>query len=67
VWLLFTKLYSLALERFGLFGVYGSIAAVIVTLYWAYCSLYILYLGAWVNRFFGAKKEAPRPEREASP
>ena len=50
IWLAFTRLYSLALERFGLFGVYGSIAAVIVTLYWAYCSLYILYLGAWFNR-----------------
>lgn len=49
-WLLFTRAYSMALEKFGLFGVYGSIAAVIVTLYWAYCSLYILYLGAWLNR-----------------
>lgn len=50
LWLAFTRAYSYALEQFGLFGVYGSIAAVIVTLYWTYCSLYILYLGAWMNR-----------------
>lgn len=49
VWLVFTRVYSRALERFGLFGVYGSIAAVIVSLYWAYISLYILYLGVWMS------------------
>lgn len=48
-WLLFTRLYSWALERFGLFGVYGSIAAVAASLYWMYVSLYILFLGAWFN------------------
>lgn len=48
--LIFTRLYSIVLERFGLFGVYGSIAAVLVTLYWAYCSLFILFSGAWLNR-----------------
>lgn len=48
-WLLFTRGYSWALERFGLFGVYGSIAAVLVSLYWTYASLYILYLGVWMS------------------
>lgn len=48
-WLVFTRGYSFALERFGLFGVYGSIAAVIISLFWMYCSLYILFLGAWLN------------------
>lgn len=55
IWLLFTRVYSAALEQFGFFGVYGSIAAVIVTLYWAYCSLYILFLGAWLNRLIPDK------------
>ena len=48
-WLLFSRLYSWALETFGLFGVYGSIAAAAATLYWVYGSLYILLLGAWIN------------------
>lgn len=60
LWLGFTRLYTFALERFGLFGVYGSIAAVTATLFWAYCSLYILFLGAWMNRFFPMKKPARR-------
>lgn len=52
-WLLFSRAYSWALERFGLFGVYGSIAAVITSLFWIYCSLYILFLGAWLNTLWG--------------
>lgn len=49
-WLLFSRIYSWALERFGLFGVYGSIAAVSVSLCWMYGSLYILFLGAWLGQ-----------------
>ncbi len=64
VWLLFTKLYSLALERFGLFGVYGSIAAVIVSLYWAYCSLYILFGGVWLNSL---REPSPLPDSGSPP
>ena len=48
-WMLFSRAYSLALERFGLFGVYGSIAAAAVSLYWIYISLYILFAGAWLS------------------
>lgn len=48
-WLFFSRAYSWAMERFGLFGVYGSIAAAAVSLYWIYSSLYILFLGAWVT------------------
>ncbi len=48
-WMIFTRLYSWALERFGLFGVYGSIAAVAASLYWMYGSVYILLLGAWLG------------------
>lgn len=49
MWLAFSRLYSWALERFGVFGVYGSIAGVAVSLYWMYGSLYILFLGAWLG------------------
>jgi len=47
--MLFSRLYSAAMERFGLFGVYGSIAAAVASLYWIYISLYILFLGAWIS------------------
>ena len=48
-WMLFSRFYSKAMERFGLFGVYGSIAMAAVSLYWIYVSLYILFLGAWLS------------------
>ncbi len=48
-WLLFSRAFSWGLERFGLFGVYGSIAAAAASLCWMYGLLYILFLGAWVN------------------
>ena len=53
VWIVFARGYSWAMERFGLFGVYGSIAAVTVSLCWIYGSLYILFLGAWLNGLSG--------------
>lgn len=48
-WLAFSRLYSWSMERFGLFGVYGSIAAAAASLVWMYGSLYILFLGAWLS------------------
>lgn len=47
-WMLFSRVYSGAAERFVSFGVYGSIAMAAVSLYWIYVSLYILFLGAWL-------------------
>ena len=60
-WMLFSRVYSLAAERFGLFGVYGSIAAAAGSLYWIYVSLYILFAGAWLSALplsAGAERES---------
>ena len=54
-WMLFSRVYSLVMERFGLFGVYGSIAAAAASLYWIYISLYILFLGAWISGIHAAE------------
>lgn len=48
-WLAFSGLYSVLVERFEFFSVYGSLAIIILSLFWMYCSLYILFLGAWFN------------------
>ena len=48
-WLAFSQLYSWAVERFRFFSVYGGLAIVIISLFWMYCSLYLLFLGAWLN------------------
>lgn len=49
VWLLFSRAYSWAVQRFAFFSVYGSLAMITISLFWMYCSLYILFLGAWLN------------------
>lgn len=48
-WLLFSRVYSFLVERFRFFSLYGSLAIVFLSLFWMYCSLYIFFLGAWLN------------------
>ena len=48
-WLGFSKLFSLIVERFNLFSLYGTLAAVVLSMFWIFCCLYILFLGAWLN------------------
>ncbi len=59
-WLAFSRAYSWALERFGLFGVYGSIAAAAASMCWMYGSLYILFFGAWLNVTFREERRGER-------
>lgn len=58
-WLLFSRIYSWAVERFSFFSIYGGLAIVIISLFWMYCSLYLLFLGAWLNTL-----RAPAPAEE---
>ena len=48
-WLAFSQVYSWAVDQFAFYSVYGTVAIVIVSLFWMYCSLYLLFLGAWAN------------------
>ena len=48
-WLAFSRVYSWAVERFRFYSVYGGLAIVIISLYWMYWSLFLLFLGAWIN------------------
>jgi uncharacterized BrkB/YihY/UPF0761 family membrane protein len=47
--LVFSRGYSWAVGRFGLFGLYGSLAILSVSLFWMYGTVYILFFGAWLN------------------
>ncbi len=49
LWLAFSQAYSWAVERFSFYSIYGGLAIVIISLFWMYCSLYLLFLGAWLN------------------
>ena len=48
-WLAFSQIYSWAVDRFGFYSIYGGVAIVIISLFWMYCSLFLLFLGAWAN------------------
>lgn len=48
-WLAFSRIYSWAVDRFGFYSIYGGLAIVIISLFWMYCSLFLLFLGAWFN------------------
>lgn len=50
-WLAFSQVYSWAVERFRFYSIYGGLAIVIISLFWMYCSLFLLFLGAWLNAF----------------
>jgi len=49
--LLFSQLFSWLIDRFNLFSMYGSISIIIISLVWMYYSMYILFLGAYLNTF----------------
>lgn len=70
-WLVFSWGFSIYLDYSDRFGVYGILGAVIVALLWMYYCLFILLVGAYINRFSRDEREKlhpaalPEPEGEA--
>ncbi|MFV0497949.1 MAG: YihY/virulence factor BrkB family protein [Candidatus Fimivivens sp.] len=50
-WFAFSKMYAFCIDVFHFFGIYGSLTIIIISLLWLYYSMYILYLGAYLNAF----------------
>ena len=50
IWNGFSIVFSAYLEYFGDFGVYGSLATVVIVLLWLYSVSYITMIGAHINR-----------------
>lgn len=77
-WVLFSFFFSLFVENFSNFSIYGSLATLVILMYWLFFCMYILFLGAEVSmwlEFSGIqndlknarkkrKKEKERKERE---
>ena len=57
IWNGFSLGFSVYLEYFGDFGVYGSLATVVIVLLWLYCMSYIVMVGAHINRYFRPANE----------
>lgn len=67
VWLAFSRGYSWAVDRFRFFSIYGGLAIVIISLFWMFCSLYILFLGAWLNALPGHWRDECQRQAESQP
>ncbi len=52
IWHSFSLAFSVYLDYFGGFGVYGSLATVVIVLLWLYGMSYIVMVGAHINKYF---------------
>lgn len=48
-WVLFSYFFSLFVENFGNYSVYGGLATLVVLMYWLFFCMYIMFLGAEVS------------------
>ena len=63
-WFAFTKLYSLLLGQVSTFSIYGSLSFIVISMFWMYYSIFIVFLGAYCNVYLEqqvtARREATR-------
>lgn len=52
-WSAFSFVFSIYIEKFQGMSTYGSLSTIIIMMFWLYCCLYILLIGANLNRYFG--------------
>lgn len=48
-WIVFSWLFSIYIDNFSSFTMYGSLASIIIILIWLYCCMYIMLMGAEIN------------------
>lgn len=51
VWVVFSWGFSIYLEYFGGYTMYGSLATIIILMLWLYMCMYIILMGAMLNKF----------------
>jgi len=49
LWIVFSALFSLYIGKSASFGIYGSLATIVIALIWMYYCMYILLLGTYLN------------------
>ncbi|MCM1386417.1 MAG: YihY/virulence factor BrkB family protein [Bacillus sp. (in: Bacteria)] len=53
VWSIASYFFSVYVEYFNGFGTYGSLTTIVILMFWFYMVMYILLIGAHINRYFG--------------
>lgn len=61
-WLGFSQLFTILVDRFNFFSIYGSLAVMILSMFWIYCCLYIMFFGAWFNTWRIRLKNGAHPD-----
>lgn len=56
-WNAFSTGFSIYIENFNGFSVYGSLSAIVVIMLWMYFCMYLLLVGAHINRFLNFFKK----------
>lgn len=73
IWSIFSWCFSLYVEKTNSFSTYGSLSIIIIIMLWLYFCIYIILIGAQINRYFGPayrvlyrkrKEKRDRKERE---
>ncbi|MCM1187822.1 MAG: YihY/virulence factor BrkB family protein [bacterium] len=52
VWSVFSWGFSIYVTYGNSYGIYGSLSIIIIVLLWMYCCMYIIMIGAYLNRYF---------------
>lgn len=53
LWSVASYVFSVYVDNFNGFGTYGSLTTVVIMMLWFYLLMYILMIGAHINRYFG--------------
>ena len=51
-WSVITLFFSIYVDRFNGFSTYGSLTTIIILMLWLYACMYIVMVGAFLNRYF---------------
>lgn len=54
VWSVFSWGFSKYIDRAGIYSIYGSLAIIVIVMLWMYFGMYIVMVGAYINRYFDA-------------
>lgn len=53
LWNIFSWAFSIYVEKINDFSTYGNLATIIIVMLWLYICIYIIMIGAYINRYFG--------------
>ena len=56
-WYLYSMLFSIYISNYNAYSMYGSLAVVIIVLFWLYACMYILFLGGQFNYYLSLMQE----------